>query len=40
MEGRLIDEDKRADPSKTKRKFSSFFKSLVGILLVVQAVMI
>merc|ERR1719394_817413 len=29
VEGRLIDEDKRADPSKTKRKFSSFFKSLV-----------
>merc|ERR1712110_139108 len=28
VEGRLIDEDKRADPSKTKRKFSSFFKSL------------
>merc|ERR1719356_366669 len=29
VEGRLIDEDKRAEPSKTKRKFSSFFKSLV-----------
>ena len=29
VEGRLIDDDKRADPSKTKRKFSSFFKSLV-----------
>jgi len=29
VEGRLIDEDKRTDPSKTKRKFSSFFKSLV-----------
>merc|ERR1719215_129557 len=29
VEGRLIDDDKRVDPSKTKRKFSSFFKSLV-----------
>jgi len=30
VEGRLIDDDKRAaDSSKTKRKFSSFFKSLV-----------
>merc|ERR1719429_796471 len=29
VEGRLIDEDKRADTSKSKRKFSSFFKSLV-----------
>ena len=30
VEGRLIDDDKRgADPGKTKRKFSSFFKSLV-----------
>ena len=29
VEGRLIDEDKKADPSKSKRKFSSFFKSLV-----------
>merc|ERR1712158_63340 len=28
-EGRLLDEDKKADPSKSKRKFSSFFKSLV-----------
>ena len=26
VEGRLIDDDKRVDPSKTKRKFSSFFK--------------
>ncbi len=29
VEGRLLDEDKKADPSKSKRKFSSFFKSLV-----------
>merc|ERR1711990_1195554 len=29
VEGRLLDEDRKADPSKTKRKFSSFFKSLV-----------
>jgi len=30
VEGRLIDDDKKpADSSKTKRKFSSFFKSLV-----------
>ena len=29
VEGRLIDDDKRVDPAKTKRKFSSFFKSLV-----------
>ena len=29
VEGRLMDEDKRAEPSKVKRKFSSFFKSLV-----------
>eukprot|EP00094_Tigriopus_californicus_P012627 TCALIF_12206-PA protein Name:"Similar to Bap60 Brahma-associated protein of 60 kDa (Drosophila melanogaster)" AED:0.04 eAED:0.05 QI:0/0.71/0.62/0.87/1/1/8/246/462 len=29
VEGRLIDEDKKADPTKSKRKFSSFFKSLV-----------
>merc|ERR1711963_450943 len=29
VEGRLLDEDKKTDPSKTKRKFSSFFKSLV-----------
>ena len=29
VEGRLIDEEKKVDPSKSKRKFSSFFKSLV-----------
>merc|ERR1711863_180162 len=29
VEGRLLDEDKKTDPSKSKRKFSSFFKSLV-----------
>merc|ERR1711990_397084 len=29
VEGRLLDEDKKVDPSKSKRKFSSFFKSLV-----------
>ena len=29
VEGRLLDEDKKADPTKSKRKFSSFFKSLV-----------
>ena len=29
VEGRLIDEDKKVDPAKSKRKFSSFFKSLV-----------
>ena len=29
VEGRLLDDDKRSDPGKTKRKFSSFFKSLV-----------
>merc|ERR1711990_1289745 len=29
VEGRLLDEDKKADPSKSKRKFSSFFESLV-----------
>merc|ERR1719174_7922 len=29
VEGRLIDEEKKVDPTKSKRKFSSFFKSLV-----------
>merc|ERR1712226_189965 len=29
VEGRLLEDDKKADPSKSKRKFSSFFKSLV-----------
>jgi len=29
VEWRLTDEDKRAEPSKNKRKFSSFFNSLV-----------
>merc|ERR1719414_1466188 len=29
VEGRLIDDVKKVDPSKSKRKFSSFFKSLV-----------
>ena len=29
VEGRLTDEDKKVDPTKSKRKFSSFFKSLV-----------
>ena len=29
VEGRLIDEEKKVDPSKSKRKFSFFFKSLV-----------
>ena len=29
VEGRILDEDKKVDPSKSKRKFSSFFKSLV-----------
>ena len=29
VEGRIVDEDKKVDPSKAKRKFSSFFKSLV-----------
>jgi len=29
VEGRLIDDDKGVKPSKVKRKFSSFFKSLV-----------
>jgi len=29
VEGRVIDDDKKVDPSKMKRKFSSFFKSLV-----------
>merc|ERR1712223_1051087 len=29
VEGRLIAEEKKVDPSKSKRKFSSFFKSLV-----------
>merc|ERR1712136_287886 len=29
VEGRLMEEDKAAEPSKNKKKFSSFFKSLV-----------
>merc|ERR1711981_1197115 len=29
VEGRLLEEEKKVDPSKSKRKFSSFFKSLV-----------
>ena len=29
VEGRLLDDDKKTDPTKSKRKFSSFFKSLV-----------
>merc|ERR1719499_933326 len=29
VEGRLMEEDKTAEPSKNKKKFSSFFKSLV-----------